>query len=289
MQNVVYQNLACPDRYYESRSLDELAAKDGMTLGFRHLDLVMAIAPERSGQSESGLATGFSVPNIKRLRTEFSPKDRERAFQVADKTSCVEDILCTRAIGTFGDPVVQQLSCALTAAKCVNGPHTDIYIDAVRLAIVARLLCLQSETRQFTRCVDSIEPQMRTLQKWRLKRVVEYVDKHLARKITLAELAAVAGLSRMHFAAQFRAATNLRPHEYLLRCRIERAKAFLSQSSMALVEISLTVGFQTQAHFTTVFKRFVGETPYQWRAANGCAVDFSGQFRPAAGPCRCVT
>jgi AraC family transcriptional regulator len=34
------------------------------------------------------------------------------------------------------------------------------------------------------------------------------------------------------------------------------------------VDIALTVGFQTQAHFTTVFKRFVGDTPYQWRSAH---------------------
>jgi len=44
----------------------------------------------------------------------------------------------------------------------------------------------------------------------------------------------------------------------------------LHQSTMTLVEIALTVGFQTQAHFTTVFKRFVGDTPYQWRNAH-CA------------------
>ena len=35
-----------------------------------------------------------------------------------------------------------------------------------------------------------------------------------------------------------------------------------------IVEIALTVGFQTQAHFTTIFKRFVGSTPNRWRAIN---------------------
>jgi len=109
---------------------------------------------------------------------------------------------------------------------------------------------------------------MRALQKWRLKRVVEYVDNRLSGKITLMDLAAIAGLSRMHFASQFRAATGFRPHEYLLRRRIQRAEELLRQSTMTLVEIALTVGFQTQAHFTTVFKRFVGDTPYQWRNAN---------------------
>ena len=54
------------------------------------------------------------------------------------------------------------------------------------------------------------------LQKWRMKRVTDHVDAHLSRRITLADMAAAAGLTRMHFAAQFRrshrhAAARLRP------------------------------------------------------------------------------
>jgi AraC-like DNA-binding protein len=96
---------------------------------------------------------------------------------------------------------------------------------------------------------------------------VQYVDEHLGAKITLQDLAEVAGLSRMHFAAQFRAAMGLRPHEYLLKRRIERAEELLKRANVPLVDIALSVGFQTQAHFTTVFKRFAGDTPYQWRSA----------------------
>jgi AraC-like DNA-binding protein len=96
---------------------------------------------------------------------------------------------------------------------------------------------------------------------------LQYIDDHLAAKITLQDLATVAGLSRMHFAAQFRTAVGMRPHEYLLKRRIERAEELLKQAEVSLVDIALTVGFQTQAHFTTVFKRFAGDTPHQWRSA----------------------
>jgi AraC-like DNA-binding protein len=39
------------------------------------------------------------------------------------------------------------------------------------------------------------------------------------------------------------------------------------ETDSTLVDIALSVGFQTQAHFTTVFKRFVGDTPHHWRSA----------------------
>jgi AraC family transcriptional regulator len=88
---------------------------------------------------------------------------------------------------------------------------------------------------------------------------------HFDEPLSLADLAAVAGLSRMHFAAQFRAATGYRPHDYLLHQRIESAKAILSNTGMPLAEVAVSLGFQAQAHFSTVFKRLTGETPARWR------------------------
>ncbi len=106
------------------------------------------------------------------------------------------------------------------------------------------------------------------LPKWRLRRVLDHVDAHIADPVGLADLAAAAGLSRMHFAAQFRAATGRRPHDYLLSRRIEHAKAIMAASDTPLAEVALTVGFQAQSHFSTVFKRLTGQTPACWRAAS---------------------
>jgi AraC family transcriptional regulator len=111
-------------------------------------------------------------------------------------------------------------------------------------------------------------PQSRinALPKWRLKRVQEYVSAHLDEPLCLADMAAVAGLSRMHFAAQFRAATGYRPHEYLLHQRVESAKEILSNTAMPLAQVAVALGFQAQAHFSTVFRRLTGETPGRWRS-----------------------
>lgn len=163
------------------------------------------------------------------------------------------------------DPVVRSLSRALEAAE-----EGDDYpcAEALRVAIAVRLRGLRAEPRTEAEPTQAKRRPVQALQKWRLRRVVEYIDDHLSAKITLSDLAAVAGLSRMHFASQFRVATNLRPHEFLLQERIKRAEALLQSTTTPIVEIALTVGFQTQAHFTTVFKRFVGETPQRWRGIN---------------------
>jgi AraC-like DNA-binding protein len=120
------------------------------------------------------------------------------------------------------------------------------------------------------------------LQKWRMKRVTDHVDAHLSRRITLADMAAAAGLTRMHFAAQFRASTGMRPHDFVLQRRIERAQELLRNPELALVDVALSVGFQTQAHFTTVFKHFAGGTPHRWRrlASGYHASEYAGTPDP---------
>jgi AraC family transcriptional regulator len=102
------------------------------------------------------------------------------------------------------------------------------------------------------------------LPKWRLQRVQEYIDTHLDSALSLANLASVVGLARMHF-AQFRAATGHRPHEYVLSRRIETAKAMLSSTNMPIAEVALSVGFNAQSHFSTVFKRLTGASPARWK------------------------
>jgi len=157
------------------------------------------------------------------------------------------------------DPVIQHLLEQFDQVR--SGEHEDdgVYGDAIRLAMAARWLKLNASEQ---------EPSAVPLQKWRLKRVIDYIEENLSGTISLVDLARVSGLSRMYFAARFRVATGVRPHEYVLRRRVERAKEMLAQTQETLSNIALDVGFQTQSHFTTVFKKFVGTSPGRWRAAN---------------------
>jgi AraC family transcriptional regulator len=163
-----------------------------------------------------------------------------------------------RSEGTLTqDPVTERLGRDLLAADEIGGSFGQLYADCITTAIVARLLA-------GTRRAPTGRPKVAELARWRLRRVTEYVEANIAEPLSLADLAAAAGLTRMHFAAQFRVATGLPPHEYVLRRRIERAQEMLVEDDASLVDVALSVGFQTQSHFTSVFKRFVGQPPRSW-------------------------
>ncbi|BCQ27351.1 helix-turn-helix domain-containing protein (plasmid) [Caballeronia sp. NK8] len=157
------------------------------------------------------------------------------------------------------DPALERLGQALAVCKTEGAALGSVFIESIGLAVVSRLVA-----RHFTAPVArGREPS--ALPQWRINRVSEFVDAHLAENISLADIAASTGLTRMHFAAQFRRATGMRPHEYLLQKRIERAQELLRTSRHSILDVALCCGFRSQAHFTTVFKRLAGATPKHWQ------------------------
>jgi AraC family transcriptional regulator len=106
-----------------------------------------------------------------------------------------------------------------------------------------------------------------TLPRARLSAVVEYIEDHLSTSPSLEQMAAVARLSPYHFARQFKTATGLPPHQYVIARRVERAKQLLrGDDDFSLAQIAVHAGFSDQSAFSNHFKRVVGVTPRQFRA-----------------------
>src|SRR5258708_23305189 len=175
-----------------------------------------------------------------------------------DMTGHPAPVLCSKSVPRK-DITVDSLGRALLEADRLGGSFGKLYADCISIAIITRLLASANRPAAIER------PKVGELARWRLKQAVDYVEAPLDNPVSLADVASSAGLTRMHFAAQFRAATGMPPHEYLLRRRIERAQEMLLGTGMSLVDVALSVGFQTQAHFTSVFKRYTGQPPRAWR------------------------
>jgi AraC family transcriptional regulator len=137
----------------------------------------------------------------------------------------------------------------------------QMVVESLCVAIVAHLL-----RRYSGKPLDDTVSRGAGLAPWRIRRVMDYIEANLAQSITLADLAHVVGLSRMHFASQFRLATGLRPHECVMTRRVARARQIMLHSDLPLISVAMAVGFESQTHFSRVFKRFTGFTPFTWRA-----------------------
>ena len=102
----------------------------------------------------------------------------------------------------------------------------------------------------------------------RLACVVEYVRNNLDKPLAVSALSRMAEMSQSHFSKLFKLSTGLAPHQFVLQERINRSKELLRQDNARIVEVALGVGFENQAHFTTVFGNLVGMTPRQFQRSS---------------------
>ncbi|OJW31386.1 MAG: hypothetical protein BGO51_23100 [Rhodospirillales bacterium 69-11] len=83
-------------------------------------------------------------------------------------------------------------------------------------------------------------------------------------RLSVAAAATRCRLSRSHFIRAFRVTFGRTPHQWLLACRVQRAKALLL-GPLPIADIALELGFADQSHFTRVFTRHAGVPPGLWR------------------------
>jgi AraC family transcriptional regulator len=114
-----------------------------------------------------------------------------------------------------------------------------------------------------------------------LRQAMQYVNGHLDSRLKWDDLAAEVGLEPAAFARRFKLATGVTPHQYIIRCRLNRAIELLLQSRTSLAHIALEIGCSSQSHLTTLFRKHLDTTPAAYRLSY--AVRRTSWRPPAAG------
>ncbi len=163
-------------------------------------------------------------------------------------------------------PHLRAAMTAVGAELASGGPGGPLAAESLANLLAVHLIRHVSAPRRLERGRDGVLPR------GRLRAVEEYIEEHLDGCPTLAQLAAVVRLNPYHFARQFKAATGLPPHQYVILRRVERAKQLLQAGTdLSLAEVALRAGFSDQSQFSRHFKRLVGVTPGQFRTPSRIA------------------
>ena len=193
----------------------------------------------------------------KYLSLSISPELLARAIDEHVRPQNIEIILKRGS----NDPAMLHIALALHQEAETNGETGKLYADALSVALAARLLHLHSASPFLPRQYNGALPR------YKLRRVVDYLEANLARNPSLAELADQVSMSPYHFARLFRESTGLAPHQYLIRRRIERARTLLADPTRSLADVAREVGYESQSNFTAAFRKVTGVTPRTFRSA----------------------
>jgi len=99
----------------------------------------------------------------------------------------------------------------------------------------------------------------------RIKPVLEYIEQHYSKELSLDILADVAGLSEHYFCKVFYALTHMTPMNYVNFFRIEQASILLDVTDKSITEVASDCGFGDSSYFTKVFKKYKGINPRDYR------------------------
>jgi AraC family transcriptional regulator len=102
---------------------------------------------------------------------------------------------------------------------------------------------------------------------WQLNRVVDYIETHLADKITAGDLADLIKVSTGQLFRAFKISVRVTPFQYLARRRIELACSMMRTTREPLSQVAVACGLCDQAHLCRVFRRVTGMSPSDWRRA----------------------
>jgi len=94
---------------------------------------------------------------------------------------------------------------------------------------------------------------------------MDYLDRHLATKTSLSEVAAEVGLSQSRLAHLFKAESGQTPQVYLEARRMQRAGELLQRTGFSIQQIAAAVGFESPFYFSRRFKLATGRSPSEFR------------------------
>src|ERR1700757_1648572 len=159
----------------------------------------------------------------------------------------------------FADSRLSALVAAARAEMVAGFPSGRLFLDSVEQAMAVALVAGHAVRHR------PVQIYRGGLGSARLRRIKDLVHAKMEDDLSLDEMAQSVGLSTAHFARMFRKSTGETPHQFVLRQKVERAKAMLRAPDARVLDVAVACGFKTQQHFAQVFRDVCRVSPTEYR------------------------
>lgn len=166
------------------------------------------------------------------------------------------------------DTRIEAIGWAIKADLESATPSDPLYIDSLANALAVRLI--ETANGNSAQLESRNQPKLSTRQ---LRTLTDFIESNLDQRLHLADLATVAGVSVTRLKTLFRNSTGVPVHQYVIRRRVEYARALLATTAMPASEVAVAAGFSHQSHMASTMRRLLGQTP-------GDIVRQASDFRP---------
>jgi len=153
------------------------------------------------------------------------------------------------------DRIVSPKVRALRSTFKSEEPIQDGWLEENLRTLLASMLSSQRALKHQVDRLSAVRASTREELWRRVNRARDYLHANLSGSICLSEVAAAACLSPFHLLRMFRAVFGQTPHQYLINCRLDRAKFLLEKTRIPVTAICLECGFTSLGSFSALFHR----------------------------------
>ena len=136
----------------------------------------------------------------------------------------------------------------------------DITCQLAVKASLLRILTVLSANRMFTETSRNNDRRIETI-----KKAIGYIQDNYKEKIYIRDLADLIGMNEQYFCRFFKKAIGRSPIEYVNEYRIKKARHYLEETDLTVMEICLECGYNNLGNFLREFRRYTDTTPLQYR------------------------
>ncbi|PDQ35056.1 MAG: hypothetical protein B5766_07985 [Candidatus Lumbricidophila eiseniae] len=208
--------------------------------------------------------------HVYRIGVESMPRG-ELLWLLIETSACLDrrgplDGALARVIGELADLGVSVWQAPVASADLLRRAFMDVPVNTEFARLRQHFFCATALIELATFGLrrkpenESVHPGIRRSLRW--------LDDHLEETVTVTQLVEISDLSTTHFYQEFKRSCGTSPKDHILRVKISRAEAFLSEGEATITDIAHRLGFSSSQHFGTAFRRYVGISPSEYRRAH---------------------
>lgn len=109
-------------------------------------------------------------------------------------------------------------------------------------------------------------------------KIVDYINQNLSKQLSISNISEQIGFSQAHISRTFKKELALSPTEFISMLKIIEASKLLSNTNLNIKEICEQCGFASNTYFQSLFKKFAGITPKEYRNVNQTATNVENRL-----------
>lgn len=219
-----------------------------------HIGLFWASVPHRL--TEPGKSHNMGIINIPIHHFLAWPLNRDLVNQITHGA----------VLQSNSSSLISEFELARWESELLHEKESRQQLAADEIGLMLKRVCLDGWSQMLTGRTDkTIQNGLSKHSQFYVSQILEYIATHHNTPLTVKQIAAHVGLHPNYALGIFQRMMQLTIKQYITAMRINHARALLSDTERTILDISLTVGFNSSSRFYHSFQSYLGVTPTQYR------------------------